>query len=161
MTDRLDPTLAAIEQRLERASQPTAVPGLRPRVLAAVVDALHEEVPATKSGWSGGRGFLSSPDVVAGTFFLPGWAWAAAAVLGIALTVPVVAGMEALRLREPPALAAQLRAAGVADESLLALVAHGPRPDAAIAPVQPERNTVPRRFESRVIELQRLLEEML
>jgi hypothetical protein len=129
-------------------------------VLAAVDDVLHEKVPATTSGQIAQGDRLSSPDLVAGTF-LPGWAWAAAAVLGIVLTVPVVAGMEALRLREPPTRAAQLRAAGVADESLLALVAHGPRPDAAIAPVQPERNTVPRRFESRVIELQRLLEETL
>jgi len=160
MTDRVPPHLAAIERRLERATSPAPTPNLRRRVLAAVDDVLHEKVPATTSGQIAQGDRLSSPDLVAGTF-LPGWAWAAAAVLGIVLTVPVVAGMEALRLREPPTRAAQLRAAGVADESLLALVAHGPRPDAAIAPVQPERNTVPRRFESRVIELQRLLEETL
>jgi hypothetical protein len=160
MTDRVPPHLAAIERRLERAARPTPAPNLRRRALAAIDDVLQEKVPVAKSRQSAQGNCLPSPDVVAGTF-LPGWAWAAAAALGIALTVPVVAGMEARRLREPTTLAAQLRAAGVADESLLALVAHGPRPHAAIAPVQPERNTVPRRFESRVIERQRLLEETL
>jgi hypothetical protein len=156
MTDRLPPHLAAIELRLERASLTTPASNLRRRVLAAVDDVLLEKVPATKSGQSTQGNCLTSPDLVAGTFM-----WAAAVVLGIAMTVPVVAGMKALRLREPPTLAAQLRAAGVADEAVLALVGRAPRPDAAVVPVSPERVAVTRRIESRVIELQRLLEETL
>ena len=156
MTDRLPPHLAAIELRLEQAIPPAEAVNLRRRVLAAVDDVLLEKVPATKSGQSTQGNCLTSPDLVAGTFM-----WAAAVVLGIAMTVPVVAGMKALRLREPPTLAAQLRAAGVADEAVLAFVDRAPRPDAAVEPVSPERVAVPRRLESRVIELQRLLEETL
>ena len=92
---------------------------------------------------------------------IPGWAWAAAAMLGIALTVPVVIGMEALRCRLSPTFTAQVRAAGVADESLLAAVNRGPRADAAVAPVQPAGDVKPHRPEFHVRELQRLLEEML
>jgi hypothetical protein len=62
---------------------------------------------------------------------------------------------------EPPALAAQLRAAGVAAEGPLAFVARGPRPNAAVVTVQPARDTALRLLESRAIELQRLLEETL
>ena len=156
MTDRVPPHLAAIERRLERAARPTPAPNLRGRALRAVDEVLHEKVPATKSGQSTQGNCLTSPDLVAGTFM-----WAAAVVLGIALTVPVVAGMEALRLREPPTRAAQLRAAGVADEAGLALVDRAPRPDAAVVPVSPERVAASRLLESRVIELQRLLEETL
>lgn len=160
MTDRVPPHLAAVERRLERAMPPTTAPNLRRRVLAAVDDILHEKVPATESGQSAQGDRRTSPDLVAGTF-LPGWAWAAAAVLGIMLTVPVVAGMEALRLREPRTLTAQLRVAGVADEAVLALVDRAPRPDAAVVTVQPARNGLVRRTDSRAIELQRLLEETL
>jgi hypothetical protein len=156
MTDRLPPHLAAVELRLEQASLTTPASNIRRRVLAAVDDVLLEKAPATKSGQSTQGNCLTSPDLVAGTFM-----WAAAVVLGIAMTVPVVAGMKALRLREPPTLAAQLRAAGVADEAVLAFVDRAPRPDAAVVPVSPERVAVPRRLESRVIELQRLLEETL
>ena len=152
MNDRLPPHLAAVERRLAQRTPADPPAALRSRIL--------EMVPATKSGQATHDDSPSSPDLVAGTI-IPGWAWAAAAVLCLVLTLPVVAGMEALRATAAPRFAAQLRAAGVADEPLLPLVAHGPRPDAAIAPVQPERNTVPRRFQSRAIELQRLLEEML
>jgi hypothetical protein len=158
MTDRVPPHLAAVELRLERAIPPAEAVNLRRRVLAAVDEVLLEKVPATKSGQSTQGNCLASPDLVAGTFI---FMWAAAVVLGIAMTVPVVAGMKALRLREPPTLAAQLRAAGVADEAVLAFVDRAPRPDAAVVPVSPERVAVPRRLESRVIELQRLLEETL
>lgn len=159
MTDRLPPHLAAIELRLEQAIPPAKASNLRRRVLAAVDDVLLEKVPATKSGQSTQDNCLTSQDLVAGTFM--SFMWAAAVVLGIAMTVPVVAGMKALRLREPPTLAEQLRAAGVADEAVLALVGRAPRPDAAVVPVSPERVAVTRRLESRVIELQRLLEETL
>ena len=160
MTDRVPPHLAAIERRLVRAARPTPAPNLRGRALRAVDEVLQEKVPVAKSGQSAQGSCPTSPDVVAGTF-LPGWAWAAAAVLSIVLTVPVVAGMEALRLRVPTTRAAQLRAAGVADEAVLTLVDRAPRPDAAIVPVQPARAAASRLLESRVIELQRLLEETL
>lgn len=116
MTHRLDPQLAAIEQRLERASQPTAAPGLRRRVLEAVADVLHEKekVPATKSGWFREGGFLSSPDLVAGTFFLS----AAAAVLWLVVgSVPQPVA--------PLTLDERARIAGVSEEILGALVVDG------------------------------------
>jgi hypothetical protein len=68
---------------------------------------------------------------------------------------------ERLASSEPPALAAQLRAAGVAAEGPLAFVARGPRPDAAVVTVQPARDAALRLLESRAIELKRLLEETL
>ncbi len=120
MTHRLDPQLAAIEQRLERASQPTAKPGLRPRVLAAVADALHEKVPATKSGWSGEAAVLFSPDVVAGTFFLA----ATAAVLWL------VAGWVPQPIA-PLTLAERGRIAGVRDEAFGAFAANAHAADPA------------------------------
>jgi hypothetical protein len=114
MTHRLDPHLAAIERRLERASQPTAAPGLRQRVLAAVTDALHEKVPATTSGWAREGAVLSSPDVVAGTFFLV----AVAAVLwGVVASAP-------LRFA-PLTLDERVRIAGVADKMLGEFVRDG------------------------------------
>lgn len=164
-----DPELAAIERRLERRDAVDPPPALRHRVLMAVQDALTEKkkVPATKSGEPGELRFADCPDLVAGTFScdedvrIPGWAWAAAAMLGIALTVPVVAGMEALRCRLSPTFAAQLRAAGVADEPLLAVVDRGPRADAGVAPVRPARDATPQRPAFHALELQRLLEETL
>jgi len=118
--ERLDSHLVAIERRLERASHPTATPGLRPRVLAAVADVLHEKVPATKSGWFWEEGFLSSPDLVAGTFFLA----ATAAVLWL------VAGWVPQPIA-PVTLAERARIAGVRDEAFGAFAANAHAADPA------------------------------
>ena len=91
---------------------------------------------------------------------IPGWAWAAAAVLGIAMTAPVVAGLEALRPAETLTLVSRLRTAGVEDESLLAALAAPPRHDED-GRVAPPAIALPSRPESRAVERRRLLEEML
>jgi hypothetical protein len=130
-----DPGLAAIERRLERRDPVVAPPALRHRVLMAVDDALAAPRPLDRD-----------EDVR-----IPGWAWAAAAVLGVVLTVPVVAGMEALRPSAPRMIADRLRAAGVTDEPLVA-AADRERPAAPVAPPRPL---------SRALEIRRLLEETL
>lgn len=114
MTSRLDPRLAAIERRLESASQPTVAPDLRQRVLAAVADALHEKVPATTSGWAREGAVLLSPDVVAGTFFL---AAVAAVLWGVGASAP--------RRFAPLTLGERVRIAGVTDEILGEFVSDG------------------------------------
>jgi hypothetical protein len=90
---------------------------------------------------------------------ISGWAWAAAAVLGIAMTAPVVAGLEALRPAETLTLVSRLRTAGIEDESLLAALAAPPRHDDGRA--APPAIALPSRPESRAVERRRLLEEML
>lgn len=152
MTDRaphheplwLDPGLAAIERRLERREPAPPAPSLRHRVLMAVDDALAAPRP------------LDRADDVR----IPGWAWAAVAVLGLVLTVPVVAGMEALR-SSAPALADRLRSAGLIDESLVATLAAPPRPAVAADRDWPAAPVAPPRPLSRARELRRLLEETL
>lgn len=149
MTDRLDPHLAAIERRLERASQPTATPGLRRRVLAAIDDVLHEKVPATTSGWSGGRVALFAPDVVAGTLFLT----AAATVLWlIVASAPLPFG--------PLTLEERGRLAGVSDETLGAFVADSHAADPASRATR-VGNVRARQGMLRVFDGHRLLEEIL
>ncbi|MGB8854093.1 MAG: hypothetical protein WCC69_11060 [Pirellulales bacterium] len=155
MTDRLDPHLAAIEQRLERASLQTATPDLRRRVLASVADVLHEnvhekeKVPATKSGWLEGGGLLSSPDVVAGTFFLA----ATAAVLWLVVGSPPLPFA-------PLTLEDRARIAGVNHELLGVFLADGdvadPRPRSMRA-----SNAPPHPDTLRVIDGHRLLQETL
>jgi hypothetical protein len=139
-----DPGLAAIERRLERRDPVVAPPTLRHRVLMAVDDALAAPRPPA-----------SDVDDVQ----ISGWAWAAAAVLGIAMTAPVVAGLEALRPAETLTLVSRLRTAGVEDESLLAALAAPPRHDDGRA--APPAIALPSRPESRAVERRRLLEEML
>lgn len=139
-----DPGLAAIERRLERRDPVVAPPALRHRVLMAVDDALAAPRPPARD-----------EDVR-----IPGWAWAAAAVLGVVLTVPVVAGMEALR-SSAPALADRLRAAGVTDEPLVAALAAPPRPVVAADRERPATPVAPPRPLSRALEIRRLLEETL
>jgi hypothetical protein len=140
-----DPGLAAIERRLERRDPVTSSPDLRHRVLMAVDDALAAPRPPARE----------EDDTR-----IPGWAWAAAAVLGVAMTTPIVAGFEALRTAEPPTLGARLRAAGLDDERLLAALAAPPRHDED-GPSAPHVPPVPSCPESRAFELRRLLEEML
>jgi hypothetical protein len=139
-----DPGLAAIERRLERRDPVVAPPTLRHRVLMAVDDALAAPRPPA-----------SDVDDVQ----ISGWAWAAAAVLGIAMTAPVVAGLEALRPAETLTLVSRLRTAGIEDESLLAALA-APRHDED-GRVAPPAIALPSRPESRAVERRRLLEEML
>jgi hypothetical protein len=139
-----DPGLAAIERRLERRDPVVAPPTLRHRVLMAVDDALAAPRPPA-----------SDVDDVQ----ISGWAWAAAAVLGIAMTAPVVAGLEALRPAETLTLVSRLRTAGIEDESLLAALAAPPRHDDGRA--APPPIALPSRPESRAVERRRLLEEML
>jgi hypothetical protein len=139
-----DPGLAAIERRLERRDPVVAPPTLRHRVLMAVDDALAAPRPPA-----------SDVDDVQ----ISGWAWAAAAVLGIAMTAPVVAGLEALRPAETLTLVSRLRTAGIEDESLLAALAAPPRHDDGRA--APPAIALPSRPESRAVERRRLLEEML
>ena len=139
-----DPGLAAIERRLERRDPVVAPPTLRHRVLMAVDDALAAPRPPARD----------ADDVR-----IPGWAWAAAAVLGIAMTAPVVAGLEALRPAETLTLVSRLRTAGIEDESLLAALAAPPRHDDGRA--APPAIALPSRPESRAVERRRLLEEML
>lgn len=139
-----DPRLAAVERRLERRDPVAPSPALRHRVLMAVDDAIAAPRP------------LDRDDDVR----IPGWAWAAAAVLGFALTVPLVAGMEALR-SSAPTLATQLRSAGVTDESLLATLAAPPRPAVAADRNWPAALVAPPRPLPRALELRRLLEETL
>lgn len=139
-----DPGLAAIERRLERRDRATPAPALRHRVLMAVDDAL-----------AGPRPLDRADDVR-----IPGWAWAAAAVLGFVLTVPVVAGMEDLR-SSAPALADRLRSAGLIDESLMALLAAPPRSAVAADRDWPATPVAPPRHPSHALEIRRLLEETL
>lgn len=149
MTHRLDPTLAAIEQRLERASQPTAPPGLRRRVLAAVADALHEKGPATRPAWFRETGPLSSPGLLAGTFFLSAAAVALWLVMGSVLQ-PVA----------PLTLEQRARIAGVSDETLgaFAVDSHAADP----APRAMRVGDVPaHQGPLRVFDGYRLLEEIL
>lgn len=147
MTDRphADQRLAALERGLECRLPADPPPALRHRVLAAVDDALLRPRP-----WS------RDDDLR-----IPGWTWAAAAALAIALTVPAVPAAEGLRSSVRHAVEARLRTAGVDDASLLAAVASGPRPHDAVVPADPHRNAVPRGQRSRAVEIQRLLEEML
>ena len=142
---RPDPALTAIERRLERREPVAGSPTLRHRVLMAVDDALAAPRPPARD----------VDDVR-----IPGWAWAAAAVLGIAMTAPVVAGLEALRPAETLTLVSRLRTAGVEDESLLAALAAPPRHDED-GRVAPPAIALPSRPESRAVERRRLLEEML
>ena len=141
---RPDPALTAIERRLERREPVAGSPTLRHRVLMAVDDALAAPRPPARD----------VDDVR-----IPGWAWAAAAVLVIAMTAPVVAGLEALRPAETLTLVSRLRTAGVEDESLLATLA-APRHDED-GRVAPPAIALPSRPESRAVERRRLLEEML
>jgi hypothetical protein len=140
-----DPGLAAIERRLERRDPVVAPPALRHRVLMAVDDALAAPRPLDRD-----------EDVR-----IPGWAWAAAAVLGVVLTVPVVAGMEALRPSAPRMIADRLRAAGVTDEPLVAALAAPPRPVVAADRERPAAPVAAPRPLSRALEIRRLLEETL
>lgn len=150
MTHRLDPHLAAIERRLERASQPTATPGLRQRVLTAVADVLHEKPPVTPSGWCGESVALFAPDVVAGTFFL-----AAAAAVALWL----VAG-SVLQPIAPLTFEERARIAGVSDETLGAFAADSAAPD--LAPRASRVGDVrARQGMLRVFDGHRLLEEIL
>ena len=142
---RPDPALTAIERRLERREPVAGSPTLRHRVLMAVDDALAAPRPPARD----------VDDVR-----IPGWAWAAAAVLGIAMTAPVVAGLEALRPAETLTLVSRLRTAGVEDESLLAALAAPPRHDDD-GRAAPPAIALPSRPESRAVERRRLLEEML
>lgn len=142
---RPDPALTAIERRLERREPVAGSPTLRHRVLMAVDDALAAPRPPA-----------SDVDDVQ----ISGWAWAAAAVLGIAMTAPVVAGLEALRPAETRTLVSRLRTAGIEDESLLAALAAPPRHDDD-GRAAPPAIALPSRPESRAVERRRLLEEML
>jgi hypothetical protein len=141
-----DPELTAIERRLERRGPASPPPTLRHRVLMAVDDVLTLPQPLDRDG----------DDVM-----IPGWAWAAAAVLGIAMTAPVVAGLQAVRCSEPRSLVAQLRANGVDDEPLLAAFTAPPRDDDAVAGKPSAAEVALPRPTSHVMQLQRLLEEML
>jgi hypothetical protein len=142
---RPDPALTAIERRLERREPVAGSPTLRHRVLMAVDDALAAPRPPARD----------VDDVR-----IPGWAWAAAAVLGIAMTAPVVAGLEALRPAETLTLVSRLRTAGIEDESLLAALAAPPRHDDD-GRAAPPAIALPSRPGSRAVERRRLLEEML
>lgn len=105
MTDPFDPSLAALERRLERATGGEPSPALRHRMLVAVDDALVEPV-------------ISAGDATAGT--MPVWAWAAAVAVGMAFMVPVIGAAAALGRVEPLSFANRLRAAGLADHDVRA-----------------------------------------
>lgn len=161
MTDRpmhsdpspnLGPHLAAVERRLARRTPADPPAALRSRILMAVDDAA-ETVPATES-------YVAAGSIVDDDVRIPGWAWAAATVLGLVLTVPVVAGMEALR-SSAPTLADRLRSAGLIDESLVAALAAPPRPAVAADRDWPAAPVEPPRPLSHARELRRLLEETL
>jgi hypothetical protein len=141
-----DPELTAIERRLERRGPAAPPPTLRHRILMAVDDVLTRQRPLRHD----------VDDVL-----IPGWVWAAAAVAGLALTAPVVAGLQALRRSEPPSLVAQLRAIGVDNEPLLAAFTAPPRSDDAVAGEPSAVEVAPSRPASHLMELRRLLEETL
>ena len=119
MNDFDDPRLAAVERRLERAVAAEPPPDLRHRVLMAVDDVLA-------------RPRLRACDADTG---IPGWAYAAAAAVGLALTLPLVNAVEAPGRTAQPTLVERLRAAGVTDDDLLALAT---APPAAAGPLQSE-----------------------
>lgn len=146
-TPNLGPHLAAVERRLAQriAADPPAA--LLSRVLMAVDDAVSPPRPSPRR---------DDDDV-----WIPAWEWAVAAALGLALTVPVVASVDAVYRAPRPTIVARLRAAGVADESLLAAVAGPERRNAVAAPVRTQHDIPPRRPVSHVQETQRLLKEML
>lgn len=163
MNDRDDPHLEAVERRLADRAGTALPPRLRDRVLAAVRDALAEKAekaPATTSGQSPQAAYPFFQDVVAGTS-IPGWAWAVAVVVGIGLTGFVVGGMEAVRRRELPTLAAHLRAAGLVDDSLVFEIRRDPLPRGVGGPVGPTPMIVPPRPDQWSRDVQRLLEETL
>lgn len=111
MTDRLDPRfdpqLAALERRLERASQPTVPTDLRRRVLSAVDAVLDETAPATVPGWPE----ESIPAVRDGLVFV---------VSAIAAVIALVAfsGAAVSNSALPLSLDARARMAGVCGETL-------------------------------------------
>lgn len=151
MTRRLDPTLAAIEQRLERASQPTAAPGLRPRVLAAVSDVLHEKAPATLSG----RPRESLPSFRGGLFN-------ACVVSAIAAFIAfiVIADTLVLSTALPLSLDARARIAGVRDETLAIPLAGRRTTDVALRQ-SPAADASTRPVTLRVLDTRRILQETL
>ena len=156
MTDRpmhsdpspnLGPHRAAVERRLAQriAADPPAA--LRQRVLMGVDDAVAPPRP--------------SPRRDANDVRIPAWEWAVAAALGLAVTAPVVASVNAMCRAPRPTIVSRLLAAGVADESLLAAVAGPERRGPGAAPVRTQHDIPPRRPPARAVELRHLLEEML
>jgi hypothetical protein len=165
MNDFDDPRLAAVERRLERAVAAEPPPALRQRVLMAVDDVLAEKVTATKSANSAQSGAAACPDLVAVTFSgdadvsIPGWAYATAAAVGLAFTLPLMNAVAAPGRAARPALVERLQAAGVVVDDLLALAT---APPAAAGPLRSEpdhpRLVHPAR---RLIDARALLEEHL
>ena len=107
--------IAEIERRLGRPDAVAPPPELRRRILAAVDDVLAERPSVAVAGWSVARG---------GVWPRVG-AVAAAVVCAIAL--PLLAGATTGRRVEPLSLAHRLRAAGVADDVLLAVLVMPPQ----------------------------------
>ena len=70
MTSPFDPELSAIERMLHDRARQSLPPTLRPRVLAAVDNALPKMVPATKFGQAAQQHPPEYADLVAGTFLI-------------------------------------------------------------------------------------------
>lgn len=106
MTGPFKPETAGIERRLGRRDSWGPPPALRRRVLTAVDDVLATSDAVRPAG----------PDTM--SF---GWAWAAVAA-GIAIMAAAWwTPRETVRIRTPLALVERVRAAGLADDTLLAV----------------------------------------
>ena len=120
MTEPLPPALSILDQRLQRTAGGEPPPHLRHRVLMAVDDVLspRPHVPFRDRSTT-----------------IPGWAWAVAAVITVAMAWPsaMLPRSSFTSDHDGLALAARLRAAGVSAEDLVT----------AIVPTEAGTQTVP------------------
>ncbi|MCE9629436.1 MAG: hypothetical protein K8S94_01775 [Planctomycetia bacterium] len=150
MSDQHEPKplghqLALLAQRLERLPREAPSPKLRRRVLASIDDVLAEKAPSVRD---------------AQDRRIPGWTWAAAALLGCALVTNCVAAALPILHAEPLTLAQRLRAVSAADDSLLASLVSPPSSDSRS--ILPRREAAPAvRLPARVIDIRRLSKELL
>lgn len=149
MTDRFDPQRAALERRLEQASQPTAPPDLRRRVLSAVDAVLDETVPTTMPGWPE----ESIPAVRDGLAFI---------VSAIAAVIALVAfsGAAVSNSALPLSLDARARMAGVCGETL-AMPGAGRRTTDVALQQSPAADASARPAVLRPLDTPRILQETL
>jgi len=152
MTDRLDPPLAALERRLDRASPAAARTGLRRRVLAAVDDVLGAKATPATSG--------REREPLARSVRAMETLGAFAAALAVAVAVVTFAAASMRHLGVPLTLEERGRIAGVNDPAVWALLAGSRSTTPALRPLH--RDEIPAQSNAlRVLAGRRLLEETL
>lgn len=146
---RFDPQLAALEQRLGRASLPTVPPDLRRRVLSAVDAVLDDTAPATVPGWPS-ESFPSFQDGLASVVL----------TVAAAIALVVLSAATTSTSAVPLSLDARARMAGVRDETLAMPVASGRTTDVALQP-SPAADASARPAVLRPLDIHRVLQENL